>query len=334
MKHAIALAAHYLRYRFRRVHPFEVQAVLLNACNLKCDYCRCPDMPTALMTTDQWRTTLRQLARAGCLRIKFQGGEPTLRKDFREITAEARRVGLVTAVVTNGTRIAEQPDLLDHLHEVVVSLDALTEARHDRYRGPGSHAAAMRALALASERGRRVYINMVVHRDTLAELEPMLTFCEERGYRLNAQAVMFGHEYQDSSAVSLRLDDAQEREMYRQLAAWKQAGRGLMFAASSYDRTARWPDFTVLAVRTPGGTRSSCMAGRYYIHLDANGDVHPCGLHTGTFHARNLLRDGFDAAMRHAQRHDCGDCSLAYLNERKAVFGLHPRALIEVIRRA
>ena len=94
------------------------------------------------------------------------------------------------------------------------------------------------------------------------------------------------------------------------------------------------PDYRVLAVPTPDGSPSSCMAGRYYIHLDANGDVHPCGLHTGTFRAKNLLRDGFEAALLHARRHDCGDCCLAYLNERKAVFGLHPRALIEVIRRA
>ena len=332
MMQAARLATHFLKYRFREVHPFEVQAVLLNACNLKCEYCRCPDMPTALMTTAQWVETLGNLARVGTLRIKFQGGEPTLRKDFREITAEARRVGLVTAVVTNGTMIAKEPALLDHLDEVVVSLDALSEATHDRYRGSGSHAAALKALADAAARGAKVYVNMVVHRDSLDELEPMLAWCEATGYRLNAQAVMFGHEYQDSRAVSLRLTEAQERQMYRQLAAWKRAGRALMFAATSYDWTADWPDFTVLA--TAGPAPSACMAGKFYIHIDANGDVHPCGLHTGTFTPRNIVRDGFDAAVRHTRRHDCADCSLAYLNERKAVFGLRPAALLEVVRRS
>jgi MoaA/NifB/PqqE/SkfB family radical SAM enzyme len=332
MQQALGLAAHYLRYRFHTLHPFEVQAVLLNACNLKCDYCRCPDMPTALMTTAQWVETLDSLAAVGTLRIKFQGGEPTLRKDFAEITAAAQAAGLITAVVTNGTMIARNPALVDHLHEVVVSLDALTREKHDRYRGPGNHDAAMEALALSAARGCRVYINMVVHRDTRDELEPMLAFCERQGYRLNAQAVMFGHEYQDSSAISLRLPPDQEREMYRQLAAWKRAGRPLMFAAASYERTAQWPDFTVLA--TPSDGPSDCMAGRYYIHIEPNGDVHPCGLHTGTFAPKNLVRDGFEASIRHAQRHDCGDCSLAYLNERKAVFGLRPAALLEVVRRA
>jgi MoaA/NifB/PqqE/SkfB family radical SAM enzyme len=330
---AAGLAAHYLRYRFRSLHPFEVQAVLLNACNLRCTYCRCPDMPTPLMSTGEWRRTIRDLASAGTLRIKFQGGEPTLRKDFVEIVTCARDAGLLTAVVTNGVRIADHPELAEPLHEVVVSVDALTAERHDRYRGAGSHAKALAALETAASLGKRVYVNMVVHRDTQTEVEAMLAFCEARGYRLNAQAVMFGHEYQDGSAADLRLPEADERQLYRQLADWKRAGRAVMFSAASYDRTARWPDFRVLATATAGGA-SSCMAGRFYLHIEANGDVHPCGLHTGTFTPLNLRRDGFEAAVAHAQRHDCGDCCLAYLNERKAVFGLRPSALVEILRRA
>ena len=330
--HAARLAWHFLKYRFRSLHPFEVQAVLLNACNLKCHYCRCPEMMTSLMTTAQWADTVRSLAAVGTLRIKFQGGEPTLRKDFREIAAASKRAGIVTAVVTNGTKIAGDPSLIDDVDEVVVSLDALSPEGHDRHRGNGSHELAMRALAVAAGRGRRTYVNMVVHRDTLGELEPMLSFCEANGHRLNAQAVMFGNAYQDSTAEALRLPADVERRMYHQLAAWKRDGRALMFAAASYERTAKWPDFTTLAVVSDGV--SKCMAGRYYINIDANGDVRPCGLHVGSFQPKNLLRDGFDATLAHARRHDCGDCSLAYLNERKAVFSLRPSALIEILRRA
>jgi MoaA/NifB/PqqE/SkfB family radical SAM enzyme len=330
--HPLRLAAHYAKFRFKSLHPFEVQAALLNACNLKCAYCRCPEMKTALLSTREWGDALRGLAEAGTIRVKFQGGEPTLRKDFREISAAAQSAGLVTAVVTNGTMIAKDPSLLDGLNEVVVSLDALTAARHDRYRGAGSHAAAMRALETALARGLPTYVNMVVHRDTVQELEPMLEFCESRGYRLNAQAVMFGHDYQDSTAEALRLPELDERAIYRQLAAWKRAGRALMFAASTYERTSRWPDFTELTRSSDGP--STCMAGRFYVHIEPNGDVHPCGIHRGPFIPLNLAREGLDAALRNAAVHSCGDCSLAYLNERKAVFGLRPSALLEVVRRA
>jgi MoaA/NifB/PqqE/SkfB family radical SAM enzyme len=330
MRKALRLAGHFVKFRMRALHPFEVQAVLLNACNLRCLYCRCPDIKTALMTTEQWCDLVRRFAALGTHRIKFQGGEPTIRKDFAAICRAAKRAGLVTAVTSNGYGLSQEENL-ESLDEVVLSLDALTPALHDRYRGEGSHATVMRALDRAQARGCRVYINMVVHRDTLQELEAMLEFCEQRRIGLNAQAVMFGKEYQDDQAMFLGLSQTDEQAMYRQLADWKRQGRPLMFSAGSYDRTAAWPDYRTLTIRGDGP--SSCMAGRDYIHVEPNGDVHPCGLHGARFSPKNFLRDGLEAALLHAQHHDCADCALVYLNERKALFGLRPAAVREVFRR-
>jgi len=89
----LKLASHFLAHRWRALHPFEVQAMLLNACNLRCVYCRCPEVKTTLLTTAQWSGIVRRLAALGTMRIKFQGGEPTLRSDFSELcTAAARQV--------------------------------------------------------------------------------------------------------------------------------------------------------------------------------------------------------------------------------------------------
>ncbi len=328
---AVRLATHYLRYRLRAVRPFEVQASLGNACNLRCSYCRCPEMVTEVMDTVQWCAIVAGLASLGTLRIKYQGGEPTLRKDFKTIAAASRRAGIVTAVITNGIRISEDPSILDELDELVVSLDSLTPEWHDRQRGRGSHGKALSALRLAGGRGLRVVVNMVVHRESLAEVEAMLDFCEREGYRLNAQAVMFGKEYQDATAKGIGLPVEEERELYRRLAAWKRAGRRLVFSAPSYDRTAAWPDFGVLSVRGP--FPSSCPMAREYVHIEPDGDVHPCSLHAARFTPKNILVDGLEEAVRNASRHDCADCALAYLNERKAVFRLRPSALLEVVRR-
>ena len=119
--------------------------------------------------------------------------------------------------------------------------------------------------------------------------------------------------------------------MFRDLAAYKRQGGPLMFAAATYENAAAWSDFRVLA--TPSEGRSSCVMGRVYVHIEANGDVHPCVQATATFAPRNLIADGFEAAFRHAQHHECGDCYSAYLNERKALFGLRPTAVVEYLRR-
>jgi len=325
------MARRFLAHRFRELHPFEVQALLLNACNLRCAYCCCSEIRTEPMGTAEWKSIIRRLGERGCLRIKFQGGEPTLRSDFRELCAETRRAGIIAAVVTNGQRIAEQPDLLDHLDECVVSIDSAEPDIHDRLRGRGSHAGALRTLDLARERGIRTYVVMVLNRQNVEQVEAMVDFCEVRGAGLHVQPVSFGLHYTDDGAQDLGLDPEQVRAIHRELAEWKRRGRPLMFSSAAYRGVASWPDYSQMTTRSQGPSR--CMAGKFYVHIEANGDVWPCQQHGADFKPMNVLHDGFEEALRHVKRHDCGDCYTAYLNERKLLFGLHPTAVWQMVRR-
>jgi MoaA/NifB/PqqE/SkfB family radical SAM enzyme len=327
----LRMAGRFAAHRWRALHPFEVQAAVLNACNLRCVYCRCPDEKTDLMDTAQWTAAIRGLAAVGTMRIKYQGGEPTLRQDFRALCAASQAAGIVTAVITNGLQFAAKPELLDHLDEIVFSLDSTTPAHTDRMRGAGVHARTVEGIEIARARGIRLFINMVVTGQTVDEIEAMLDFCEARGIGLNAQPVVFGRKYYDDAARPFALSDAQVRAMHRRLAEWKRQGRALMFAASTYENVLDWSDYGEISERSADG--SSCMAGRFYIHIEPNGDVHPCVQHTADFQPKNIVRDGLESALFHAQRHDCRDCFSAYLNERKALFGLRPRALLELARR-
>jgi MoaA/NifB/PqqE/SkfB family radical SAM enzyme len=325
------MAARFAAHRMRGLHPFEVQATLLNACNLKCVYCRCPEVRTTLLTTEQWRATVRGLAALGTLRIKFQGGEPTMRRDFRQLCAEAQRCGILTAVISNGVGVASRPELLDHLDEIVLSLDAMNPAINDKLRGAGVQADVVAAVDVAISRGLSTYINMVVGRENLHEIEAMLTFCESRGVRLNAQPVVFGARFYDDTGRHLALTADEIRAMHRQLGAWKRQGRPLMFAAAVYERIALWSDYNELTEASAG--ESACMAGKFYVHIDANGDVHPCVQNRGPYTPKNIVKDGLEAALANVQRHRCGDCFSAYLNERKRLFALQPAALMEMVRR-
>ncbi len=327
----LRFAARYAAHRFRALHPFEVQASLLNACNLRCAYCRCPDIKIEMMNTAQWVETIEGLGRHGTMRIKYQGGEPTLRADFLTICKASQEAGILTAVVTNGLQFAAKPELLGHLDEIVFSLDSATPDHTDRMRGAGVHAGVVEAIELARDRGIHLFVNMVITRDNLGEIEPMLDFCEERGMGIHVQPAVMGRKYYDDAVKDFMLTDEQIREMHRRLGELKRAGRPLMFAAATYENVLNWDDYGEVSRRTEG--RSSCMAGRFYVHVEPNGDVHPCNQHDAAFEPKNIVRDGLDDALAHAQRHDCGDCFGVYLNERKAVFGLRPAALWEMARR-
>lgn len=327
----VRLGLRFAAYRFRELHPFEIQASLINACNLRCRYCRCPEIPAQTMNTEQWTRIIEDLSGLGATRIKFQGGEPTLRKDFRPLTEVVQRCGVISSVTTNGQRMAENPELLDHLDEVVFSLDAIDADKNDLQRGAGVHAKVMKAIDHALARGTKTYINMVVSTGTYDQIEPMLEFCEQRGIGFHAQPVQPDWSYADQALQHLVLPDPDIRKMHGQMAEWKRAGRPLMFCAETYERTALWPDFA--RYKRVGDAQSDCMAGRCYIHIEPNGDIYPCGLTVTEFEAKNIVRDGLKEALRAVRHHHCQDCCMAYLNERKALFGLKPYAIRQMLRR-
>ena len=172
---------------------------------------------------------------------------------------------------------------------------------------------------------------MVVSTRTYNQIEPLLEFCEQRGIGFNAQPVQVDWSYSNSEAESLKVADEDIRKMHLKMAEWKRAGRPLMFCAETYERTARWPDYSQF--QRYDKKQSECMAGRYYLHIEPNGDVYPCGLNVGKFTPKNIVRDGLETALRTAKYHNCQDCGMAYLNERKALFGLKPFAIWQMLKR-
>jgi len=263
----------FLRYYLNKVRPYEVAAQIWNSCDQRCIYCRCPEVATPLMTTDQWRVVLRELRRMGTIRIKFQGGEPTIKPDFSELCWEARNLGMITSTVTNGMRIASNPELLAPLKEVVVSLDSLRPEVNDYMRGEGAHEGAMKTIDFALERGLKTYVNMALCRKNLEDLEPMLTFCESKGMKMNAQPIKFGVKYYDDQARKIALSPEQIKTFHLQMVNWKKQGRGIMFSANSYRKALDWPDLTRNTIQSE--EYSKCMAGNFYFHIDPNGDVIP-----------------------------------------------------------
>src|SRR5262245_14166764 len=82
--------------------PFFVQYCLLNACNARCVYCNYPQRDEASLTLEQHYSVLAGFAKLGSRRIKFLGGEPLLSDQIGPLLDETRRLGMRTALVTNG----------------------------------------------------------------------------------------------------------------------------------------------------------------------------------------------------------------------------------------
>lgn len=146
--------------------PTAVNFHLTRACNARCRFCFATfrdvdggcSTPVAL-------EVIHALADAGCQKLNFAGGEPTLRKDFPVLLRAARERGLVTSIVTNGYGLDGLLDgHADALDWVGLSVDSGKEdVQRALGRGRGRHVAnSVRLAGRCRGLGLRVKLNSVV----------------------------------------------------------------------------------------------------------------------------------------------------------------------------
>jgi len=107
--------------------PINVSWHLWPHCNMKCAYCYATfhEVQGTLEKGDAI-TVLDRLRDAGTEKVTFVGGEPLLCPHLVELISHAKKIGLVTMLVTNGSKLVGplRDELLPHLDWVSLSIDA------------------------------------------------------------------------------------------------------------------------------------------------------------------------------------------------------------------
>ena len=139
---------------------------------------------------------LREAASLGCLSARFTGGEPLLRKDFREIYVCARKLGMRVTIFTNACLITEPlADLLAHippLEKVEVTVYGMSrESCKAVTHTPDSFGQARRGIDLLSSRNIPFMLKAAMLPPFIPEKEEFekwartsAPFSEEEGYSM------------------------------------------------------------------------------------------------------------------------------------------------------
>lgn len=161
-----------------RLATYSLRVSVLEQCQLDCRYCR-PGSLTTPTEKARWLTAAehQRLAAAflsrGVTKVRFTGGEPTLRKDLADVVAAWRDaasgagVDVALALTTNGLRLPPVlPSLVQAgLRGVTIHLDTLREDRVEALMGKGASVArALSAVTAARDAGLAVKLNAVVQR--------------------------------------------------------------------------------------------------------------------------------------------------------------------------
>ncbi len=167
-------------------HPLvTIYWICTQACNLRCTYCyqdAAKARPNELSTAEG-KNLIDQAAEIGIRTFIFTGGEPFWRRDLLEIAHYSRNRGLETNVITNGHFITKKnvKEVADVFNNVTISLDHGISEHHDRNRGKGSWARAVKAIDLLLEADvNNIDVNSTLSQFGLQDIEELLRFGKNR----------------------------------------------------------------------------------------------------------------------------------------------------------
>lgn len=147
--------------------PVSVNFHLWKPCNLDCRFCYATfrDLDGSHLSLAESRRLLAMLREAGCDKLTFAGGEPTLCPWLGDLIAEARRLCLTTSIVSNGARL--RPLLEKRAADIDwigLSVDSAREdVQRELGRGGGDYVRrSIELFDLARERNIIVKLNTVV----------------------------------------------------------------------------------------------------------------------------------------------------------------------------
>jgi pyruvate-formate lyase-activating enzyme len=145
-------------------------------CNLRCDYCCVRSSPTAprrALGFPRVQRIAAEAAELGIGEIFVTGGEPFLLPDIGEMlmacAAAAPTTVLTNGMLFGGRRLESLRQLPRERVTLQISLDSPTPERHDRHRGRGSWARALKGIDRARAEGFRVRLAATVADDVEAE---------------------------------------------------------------------------------------------------------------------------------------------------------------------
>ena len=269
-----------------------------------------------LLTTEEGKKLIDEIARAGFKIMIFSGGEPLMRPDIYELVSYAASKGLRPVFGTNGTLITKE--VAQKLKDcgaaaMGISLDSLDPAKHSEFRGlPNAYELTVQGMKNCREVGLPFQIHTTIMDWNKHEIVDIIDFAVEMGAM--AEYVFFlipvgrGVYIEDTAVESLEYENLLRTIMEKQ----KEVPIPIKPTCA--------PQFTRVAKQVgvdldPRFTRG-CLAGLTYCIISPIGKVRPCAYMVEE--AGDVHEQAFDEIWKNAEvfktlrtqdyKGSCGKC--------------------------
>lgn len=282
---------------FNRVHNY-LRISLTERCNLRCTYCM-PEEGIVLrdrsefMTQEETISLAKTFVDLGVTKIRLTGGEPLIKKNFKEILANLALLPVELSMTTNGILLDHYFDDLKNagLQNLNISLDSLQKERNTAISRRDYFDRVFKNILESVELGFRVKINCVLMKNK--NDDEIIDFTElTRDMPLDIRFIEFmpfdGNHWDWSKTVSFATIIEKIESYYG-----KQNVTGIESGANSTSRNFRINDFTGSFGIISTLTNPFCDSCNR-IRLTADGKIKNCLFSSSETDLLTALRSGKD----------------------------------------
>jgi len=260
---------------------------------------------------------------AGMVAYVAWGGEPLMRKDLPQILAHARKNGLHTTVITNGSLLpARCEEIAPHTDLLVVSIDADDEL-HDEMRAlPGIRRKAIEGIRRCKALKVKVMIHSVICTLNLGKADGLIRLAADLGVPIAFEPLNVYPGYNEHLKPT---DDVIAAE-FSKVIAHKKAGRDIVNSMQYLE-----------TIRRDYSRQKSyvCHAPEIFVEVQPDGTVARC---TGGAWCNvkevplKKLFNGNEYQSSCKDAHRCTKCVVSCVIESSLAYSLNPGFLLEKAR--
>lgn len=293
----------------RRRVPISGTFELTPRCNMNCRMCYIRMSEEEMRargreyTAQEWISMGRVCREQGMLFLLLTGGEPFLRKDFKEIYTELSGMGFVISINSNGTMIT--PETVAWLKEnppsrMNITLYGASNETYERLcRNPQGFDQAVRAIDLLLEAGIYVNINATFTPYNVSDMKKIYAFAKGRGLTVTSTSYMFPpvRSAKDGALDETARFTAREAgaALFHSKKCWLEPEAFEVFLQRMKQGVKPEEDEEECS-RTPD-EHMGCMAGRSSFWITWDGRMTPCGMMNHP--VARPFEDGFVPSWKH-----------------------------------
>ncbi len=307
-----------------RKRPFVLSHGVNARCNMRCKFCEYWKKTGEEPTKEEIFKLLNDAREFGIGVYNAWTVEPLLRKDLPQIMAYAKKIGLITSMVTNGKLLYERAEELGDVDYLSVSVDGIDSYKEIRRMDFETLLKSLKKAIKVRKLQKKkdpILMNCVLTGKNLDDIETLILLAKKLGVKISFEPV---HEFPGISEDVWNDIGIRNKEKFHctvdHIIELKKQGYPIINSK------------TYLKMVRDGKMDYKCRASGIIMNVTHDGTLETCRVHNESL--GNVIWDGFESVWKNSEEHrkeiveNCSGCLFFGYTENSLMQSFNPEVLM------